>query len=186
MVSLLVGKDLTMFFEWPAGTYKWFHPLIQLTTCNLFSTSSHKQTRTFKFFFSGIHVYKWGFFPDQVLKCWWILMLKTIMHCSVVVYFFFRGEPFDRGLVHSIESVIIEWTHQIQSVLKRNSAQPLLEGHNPGPLVELDFWKARTANLECIFEQVSYDNINYKKIWYIICLRRYLCTVALFKFSVIT
>ena len=66
-----------------------------------------------------------------------------------------RGEPFDRGLVHSIESVIIEWTHQIQSVLKRNSAQPLLEGHNPGPLVELDFWKARAANLECIFEQVS-------------------------------
>lgn len=66
----------------------------------------------------------------------------------------FRGEPFDRGLVHSIESVIIEWTHQIQSVLKRNSAQPLLEGHNPGPLVELDFWKARAANLECIFEQV--------------------------------
>lgn len=77
--------------------------------------------------------------------------------------FFFRGEPFDRGLVHSIESVIIEWTHQIQSVLKRNSAQPLLEGHNPGPLVELDFWKARAANLECIFEQVSYDNITYKK-----------------------
>ena len=68
---------------------------------------------------------------------------------------FLRGEPFDRGLVHSIESVIIEWTHQIQSVLKRNSAQPLLEGHNPGPLVELDFWKARAANLECIFEQVS-------------------------------
>ena len=72
-----------------------------------------------------------------------------------LLLFFLRGEPFDRGLVHSIESVIIEWTHQIQSVLKRNSAQPLLEGHNPGPLVELDFWKARAANLECIFEQVS-------------------------------
>lgn len=67
---------------------------------------------------------------------------------------FFRGEPFDRGLVHAIESVIIEWTHQIQNVLKRNSAQPLLEGQNPGPLVELDFWKARAMNLECIFEQV--------------------------------
>ena len=69
-----------------------------------------------------------------------------------------RGEPFDRGLVHSIESVIIEWTHQIQSVLKRNSAQPLLEGHNPGPLVELDFWRARATNLECIFQQVSSDD----------------------------
>ncbi|XP_058960986.2 dynein beta chain, ciliary-like [Pocillopora verrucosa] len=65
-----------------------------------------------------------------------------------------KGEPFDRGLVHSIESVIIEWTHQIQSVLKRNSAQPLIEGRNPGPLVELDFWRARANNLECIFEQL--------------------------------
>ncbi|XP_032221173.2 dynein beta chain, ciliary [Nematostella vectensis] len=65
-----------------------------------------------------------------------------------------RGETFDRSLVHSIESVIIDWSHQIQTVLKRSSAQPLLEGTNPGPLVELDFWKARAANLECIFEQL--------------------------------
>ena len=74
-------------------------------------------------------------------------------HCYPV--FFHRGEPFDRGLIHAIESVIIDWTHQIKSVLKRDSAQPLLEGHNPGPNVELDFWKSRAMNLECIFEQVS-------------------------------
>lgn len=78
-------------------------------------------------------------------------MQLTILFCL----FLTRGEPFDRGLVHSIESVIIEWTHQIQSVLKRNSAQSLIEGRNPGPLVELDFWRARANNLECIFEQVS-------------------------------
>jgi dynein heavy chain len=65
-----------------------------------------------------------------------------------------RGEQFDRSLVHSIESIIIDWSHQIQNVLKRDSAQPLLEGTNPGPMVELDFWKARAENLECIFEQV--------------------------------
>lgn len=65
-----------------------------------------------------------------------------------------KGEPFDRGLIHAIESVIIDWTHQIKSVLKRDSAQPLLEGHNPGPNVELDFWKSRAMNLECIFEQL--------------------------------
>jgi dynein heavy chain len=58
-------------------------------------------------------------------------------------------------LVHSIESIIIDWSHQIQNVLKRDSAQPLLEGTNPGPIVELDFWKARAENLECIFEQVN-------------------------------
>ena len=107
-------------------------------------------------------VYKWEFLSDQLLT-------EIVVNLNVLVHymyacFFLRGEPFDRGLVHSIESVIIEWTHQIQSVLKRNSAQPLLEGRNPGPLVELDFWKARAANLECIFEQVSYNNINYKKL----------------------
>lgn len=100
-------------------------------------------------------------YPDKLLK--WLRVFNVKDHYgNCVCCLFLRGEPFDRGLVHSIESVIIEWTHQIQSVLKRNSAQPLLEGHNPGPLVELDFWKARAANLECIFEQVSYDNISYE------------------------
>ncbi|XP_077869744.1 dynein beta chain, ciliary-like [Saccoglossus kowalevskii] len=65
-----------------------------------------------------------------------------------------KGEGYDRGLVHAIESVIIDWTHQIRDVLKRDSAQPLLEGLNPGPLVEIDFWKAKCANLECIYEQL--------------------------------
>ena len=86
--------------------------------------------------------------PSKILQV-------TDHYYPVCLHVLFRGEPFDHGLVHAIESVIIEWTHQIQSVLKRNSAQPLLEGHNPGPLVELDFWKARAMNLECIFEQVS-------------------------------
>lgn len=65
-----------------------------------------------------------------------------------------RGVQFDRSLVHAIESIIIDWSHQIQNVLKRDSSQPLLEGTNPGPMVELDFWKARAENLECIFEQL--------------------------------
>ena len=73
----------------------------------------------------------------------------------IVFLAFCRGEQFDRSLVHSIESIIIDWSHQIQNVLKRDSAQPLLEGTNPGPIVELDFWKARAENLECIFEQVG-------------------------------
>ena len=29
-----------------------------------------------------------------------------------------RPDTYDRGLVHAIESVIIEWTHQIRDVLK--------------------------------------------------------------------
>lgn len=52
--------------------------------------------------------------------------------------------------------MVIEWTHQIQDVLKRDSAQPLLEGLNPTPFVELEFWKNKAANLECIYEQVKW------------------------------
>ncbi|XP_064623162.1 dynein beta chain, ciliary-like [Lineus longissimus] len=65
-----------------------------------------------------------------------------------------KEDTYDRNLVHAIESVIIEWTHQIRDVLKRDSAQPLLEGLNPTPFVELDFWKAKASNLDCIYDQL--------------------------------
>ena len=60
-------------------------------------------------------------------------------------------------LLHTMETVVIEWSHQIQDVLKKNSAQPLLDGKNPGPLIECDFWKARMLDLESIMDQLSVD-----------------------------
>ncbi len=69
-------------------------------------------------------------------------------------HFCSRPEGYDRNLVHAIESVIIEWTHQIRDVLKKDSAQPLLEGLNPTPMVEIEFWKAKAQNLDCIYEQL--------------------------------
>ena len=60
-----------------------------------------------------------------------------------------------RAMVHAIESVVIEWTHQIREVLKKDSAQPLLEGLNPVPYVEMEFWKVKAQNLECIYDQVD-------------------------------
>ncbi len=62
----------------------------------------------------------------------------------------------EKQLVHSIESVVIDWCHQVRDVLKRRSAQALLDGGHPGPLVELNFWKIRWDDLESITEQVSY------------------------------
>ena len=50
---------------------------------------------------------------------------------------------------------MIEWANQIQEVLKKDSAQPLLEGLNPTPGVEIAFWKNKASNLECIYEQVD-------------------------------
>uniref|UniRef100_A0A8B9HQW1 Dynein, axonemal, heavy chain 9 n=1 Tax=Astyanax mexicanus TaxID=7994 RepID=A0A8B9HQW1_ASTMX len=64
-----------------------------------------------------------------------------------------RGELVDKSIIHSIESMVIDWSHQIHGVLKRDSSEPLLEGTNPTPQVELNFWKNRYADLQCINDQ---------------------------------
>uniref|UniRef100_A0A670JUX8 Dynein axonemal heavy chain 9 n=1 Tax=Podarcis muralis TaxID=64176 RepID=A0A670JUX8_PODMU len=65
-------------------------------------------------------------------------------------------ELVDKSIVHAIESAVIEWTHQIQGVLKRESSEPLLQGQDPSPKVELDFWKSRYIyNLQCIYSQLK-------------------------------
>jgi dynein heavy chain len=71
-----------------------------------------------------------------------------------MLHFLNRGEMIDQTLIHSIETVVIDWSHQIEEVLKKDSSQPILDGLNPGPLVEIEFWKAKTSNLENIYEQV--------------------------------
>ncbi len=71
-----------------------------------------------------------------------------------MLHFLNRGEMIDQTLIHSIETVVIDWSHQIEEVLKKDSSQPILDGLSPGPLVEIEFWKAKTSNLENIYEQV--------------------------------
>lgn len=70
-----------------------------------------------------------------------------------------HDSSYERTLVHSIESAVIDWSHQISKALKSSSAQPLFEGSNPTPLVELDFWKARAINLENIFDQLNHIKV---------------------------
>ena len=75
---------------------------------------------------------------------------------NAAIFFFFhnRESGLTRTLVHSIESVVIEWSHQIRDVLKRDSSQLLLDGQHPNPFVELNFWKDKLKNLECVYNQV--------------------------------
>ncbi|XP_056673432.1 dynein axonemal heavy chain 9 isoform X2 [Monodelphis domestica] len=60
----------------------------------------------------------------------------------------------DKSIVYAIESTVIKWSHQIQIVLKRESSEPLLQGGNPTPKVELEFWKRRCEDLEYIYNQL--------------------------------
>ncbi|XP_012590033.1 PREDICTED: dynein heavy chain 17, axonemal, partial [Condylura cristata] len=67
-----------------------------------------------------------------------------------------RISSLDNALLHAIETIVIDWSHQIRDVLSKDSAQALLDGLNPLPQVEFEFWEARLTNLKCIHEQLLY------------------------------
>ncbi|XP_004857611.1 dynein heavy chain 9, axonemal isoform X1 [Heterocephalus glaber] len=64
------------------------------------------------------------------------------------------SDSIDKSIIYAIESAVIKWTHQVQVVLKRESSQPFLQGENPTPKVELEFWKKRYEDLEYIYNQL--------------------------------
>ncbi|KAF7661538.1 hypothetical protein LDENG_00259550 [Lucifuga dentata] len=66
-----------------------------------------------------------------------------------------RLEKVDRSIIHSLETVVIEWSQQVYAVLRKDSSEPLLEGKNPTPNTELLFWKNRYADLQCIHTQLN-------------------------------
>ncbi|XP_041939413.1 dynein heavy chain 9, axonemal [Alosa sapidissima] len=70
-----------------------------------------------------------------------------------------RGSMVHKGVIHSIETVVIEWSHQIREVLKRDSSEPLKEGKSPIPYEELQFWRNRYADLECIQSQFKSSKV---------------------------
>lgn len=89
--------------------------------------------------------------------CWFLVFPGTrfaIIRSVCLTFSIRRTGSSGRTVVHDIETVVIEWTHQIRDVLKKDSAQPLLEGLNPTPYVEIEFWNAKAQNLRCIFDQV--------------------------------
>ncbi|KAJ3191413.1 hypothetical protein HK101_007802 [Irineochytrium annulatum] len=65
----------------------------------------------------------------------------------------------DKSILHTLESAVIDWTHQIKEVIKSSSAAPLDEGLDPGPMVEIDFWAAKAANLKSIHQQLTDEKI---------------------------
>ncbi|XP_034563350.1 dynein heavy chain 9, axonemal [Notolabrus celidotus] len=71
-----------------------------------------------------------------------------------------RGEMVDKSIIHSLESSVIEWSHQIRAVLKKDSSEALLKGKHPTPHTELLFWNNRCSDLECIHSQLKSSKVN--------------------------
>jgi dynein heavy chain len=67
------------------------------------------------------------------------------------------GDSKDR--VHVLEGAVITWTKQIRNVLKQDPEKPLKDGVNPEPLVELNFWKNKSHNLNAIYSQLQYEGV---------------------------
>ncbi|KAM7067437.1 dynein axonemal heavy chain 9 [Molossus nigricans] len=63
-------------------------------------------------------------------------------------------DSMDKSVIYAIESAVVQWSHQVQMVLKKESSQPLLQGEHPTPKVELEFWKSRSEDLEYIYNQL--------------------------------
>ncbi|XP_078083834.1 dynein axonemal heavy chain 11 [Mustelus asterias] len=61
----------------------------------------------------------------------------------------------DKSVLHSIESMVIQWMHQITNVMKQNSGDDLFEETNPIPSSEIYFWMARKENLLGIYKQLQ-------------------------------
>lgn len=58
-------------------------------------------------------------------------------------------------MVYAIESIVIDWSHQIYQVLIKNSCQFLFNNLYSTPLIELNFWKTKVENFENIYSQLN-------------------------------
>uniref|UniRef100_T1IU37 Dynein beta chain, ciliary n=1 Tax=Strigamia maritima TaxID=126957 RepID=T1IU37_STRMM len=64
-----------------------------------------------------------------------------------------KDEVEDTELLHAIEGTIIRWVHQVAELLQKDSAKEMLNQKNPGPRLEMTFWKERYENLDAIQDQ---------------------------------
>lgn len=60
---------------------------------------------------------------------------------------------------HVLEGCLITWTKQIKDVLKLDPEKVMNSLDYPGPLVEIEFWDSKAANLNSIFKQLQGDRV---------------------------
>uniref|UniRef100_A0A670HLE4 Dynein heavy chain tail domain-containing protein n=1 Tax=Podarcis muralis TaxID=64176 RepID=A0A670HLE4_PODMU len=56
--------------------------------------------------------------------------------------------------------MVVQWTHLISDVLRLDSAQLILQGENPGPSAEIQFWQQQKENLLGIYEQLQNPKVH--------------------------
>ncbi|CAI5762170.1 Hypothetical predicted protein [Podarcis lilfordi] len=66
----------------------------------------------------------------------------------------------ETALLYTVETMVVQWTHLISDVLRLDSAQLLLQGENPGPSAEIQFWQQQKENLLGIYEQLQNPKVH--------------------------
>ena len=84
---------------------------------------------------------------------------QTLLHLPITQTNSTASMENDKSAVHAIESVVIDWTRQIRAVAKADSESTLENGAHQGPIVELDFWATKEANLLSINEQLNSEKV---------------------------
>ncbi|GFO38901.1 dynein heavy chain 9, axonemal [Plakobranchus ocellatus] len=64
------------------------------------------------------------------------------------------GRKLDLQDLHRLEAMIVMWSNEIKDVLEYHCADPILEGKNPTPQVELKYWRDRAKDLDHIYQQL--------------------------------
>ena len=98
-----------------------------------------------------MHLIKYIDYVEE--KCCGLVFITENLMCQIFIIWH-RSHLYEKQLIHSVESVVIEWCHLIRDMLQKSSAETLLAGMNPGPLVEIEFWNSRCADLESVEDQV--------------------------------
>lgn len=70
-----------------------------------------------------------------------------------------NNNPEHFHLIHVLESALITWTKQMKNVLKQDPESLFVSISNPGPLAEVEFWRAKADNLNSIFDQLQSTKI---------------------------
>ncbi|KAI3381366.1 hypothetical protein SNEBB_008024 [Seison nebaliae] len=77
-----------------------------------------------------------------------------------------KGYKINQTLIHSLESAVIDWTQQVEEVLKKDSSSIIMKLTDITPIFEINFWKMKLKNLDCIYEQLRSEKIS--KIAYLL------------------
>ncbi|PAA56702.1 hypothetical protein BOX15_Mlig034196g2 [Macrostomum lignano] len=83
---------------------------------------------------------------EQVKPEFWTLDWKEIAETN-----------YGRQLVYAVETVVIEWSHQVETLLGQDSAQPLLRGEHATPRTEVAFWRQMFTSVEFVYDQMMQE-----------------------------